>query len=262
MSGLRSPAVDELRASLPEQLRNCATFWEGFGHLHGGTDGVPWFRSGVALGEVNGVRRASSVDLPKAVRQVRATLHDVPWTWWVADDHQAVIEQQLHDQGLETVERMPHMAIRTSIDIAAVSSGLRVRRIGDEELDEFVALWVTNFGVPEQFVEAIQMLERERPRRDEQCTYLAGYLDGRMVATTLLLVAHEVAGIYCVTTHADYRGRGCGRTMTLSAMAEARRQNLPVVSLQATPDGLPLYRSIGFEELTSYAILTTAAEHT
>jgi ribosomal protein S18 acetylase RimI-like enzyme len=79
-----------------------------------------------------------------------------------------------------------------------------------------------------------------------------GYLDGRPVASSQLFVTEGVAGIYYVATLAESRRRGFGEAMTRHALNEGAAAGCTMASLQASPMGEPVYRRMGFEQVSYY----------
>jgi GNAT superfamily N-acetyltransferase len=73
--------------------------------------------------------------------------------------------------------------------------------------------------------------------------------DGETVATSMLLLADGLAGIYCVSTLAAERGRGLGAHATAQPLREARRLGYRVGVLQSSPDGHSVYLKLGFQDL-------------
>jgi GNAT superfamily N-acetyltransferase len=57
-----------------------------------------------------------------------------------------------------------------------------------------------------------------------------------------------------MSTDPAYRRRGYGRTTLLTLLAWLRSTGITMVDLHATPDGEPLYRSLGFTEPTDPAL--------
>jgi ribosomal protein S18 acetylase RimI-like enzyme len=84
---------------------------------------------------------------------------------------------------------------------------------------------------------------------DAAIQFFAVLKDGEPVATSMLLLADGLAGIYCVSTLAAERGRGLGAHATAQALREARRLGYRVGVLQSSPDGHSVYRKLGFEDL-------------
>jgi predicted N-acetyltransferase YhbS len=81
-----------------------------------------------------------------------------------------------------------------------------------------------------------------------------GWHGGRPVATARLSLAGGAAGIYAVHTIEELRGRGIGRALTLVPLRAARDLGYRIATLQSTEAGHPVYRRIGFRDITHYAI--------
>ncbi len=79
-------------------------------------------------------------------------------------------------------------------------------------------------------------------------SYLA-WVDGQPVATASLYCGAGAAGIYCVATLPDWRGRGIGGAVTLQALLDGRARGLRIGTLQASELGLPVYLRLGFRDL-------------
>jgi len=72
------------------------------------------------------------------------------------------------------------------------------------------------------------------------------YTDGKPVASSLLFIHENTAGIYYVSTLPAFRKKGCGLKITQAAMKSARELGFKSVMLQATPWGERVYRRAGF----------------
>jgi hypothetical protein len=84
--------------------------------------------------------------------------------------------------------------------------------------------------------------------------YLAR-MRGLPVATSMLLLAEGVAGLYFIATVPAARREGIGHAVTLAPLREARRMGHGVGVLQASRMGEAIYRRIGFRTygtMTSY----------
>jgi GNAT superfamily N-acetyltransferase len=127
----------------------------------------------------------------------------------------------------------PGVAIVAVEDRADVQSWIHVMRIG--------------FGTPEAAEPELLEVFAAIGSGPHMRTYL-GLLDGQPVATSQLLLAAGVAGIYQVTCLPEARGRGIGTAVTVAALAEARRRGYAIAILQASDLGYPVYRRLGFRD--------------
>ena len=78
--------------------------------------------------------------------------------------------------------------------------------------------------------------------------FLLGRLNGEPVATSSLLLAGGIVGIYDVSTAPEARGRGIGTAMTAAAVETARAHGYEIAFLQPSAMGKPLYHRVGFRE--------------
>jgi GNAT superfamily N-acetyltransferase len=78
-----------------------------------------------------------------------------------------------------------------------------------------------------------------------------GWMDGEPVATTSLVLSGPVPGIWNVGTLLYYRRRGIGAELMYHALAEAASLGHTSSMLLASPEGLPLYRRLGYETIST-----------
>jgi hypothetical protein len=76
-----------------------------------------------------------------------------------------------------------------------------------------------------------------------------GYLDGRPVATNMVVYGGGVAGLYAVGTVPDVRRRGLGALITVAPLVDARAAGFRYGVLFASELGAPVYRRVGFHEV-------------
>ena len=71
---------------------------------------------------------------------------------------------------------------------------------------------------------------------------------GRLVAVSMLHLADGLAGIYCVATLPDERGRGLGAHVTAQALRAAHQVGYRVGILQSSAAGHSVYLGLGFKD--------------
>jgi GNAT superfamily N-acetyltransferase len=76
--------------------------------------------------------------------------------------------------------------------------------------------------------------------------YLAGS-DERIVGSVTFTHHGDTTGVWGMGTATDQQGRGIGRRLLSTAMAEARSRGSKRFFLGATPAGFPLYEKLGYE---------------
>jgi GNAT superfamily N-acetyltransferase len=88
-----------------------------------------------------------------------------------------------------------------------------------------------------------------------------GYADGRAVTTACTVTTPGAVGLYAVATLHGHRRKGCGEAVMRVAVAQAsQKYGVDRVVLQSTPAGMSLYRRMGFETVTDFAIYVTSAK--
>lgn len=84
-------------------------------------------------------------------------------------------------------------------------------------------------------------------------------VDDVPAAAAMTIVTHRVAGIYWVGTVPAMRGRGLAELCTRAATNAGFDLGARIASLQASPMGEPVYRRMGYVEVTRYPQLVHLA---
>ncbi len=84
---------------------------------------------------------------------------------------------------------------------------------------------------------------------------LLALVDGTPAAGAMTIVSHGVAGIYWVGTVPDARGRGLAELCTRAAGNAGFDLGARIAALQASVMGEPIYRRMGYVEVTRYPFL-------
>jgi GNAT superfamily N-acetyltransferase len=84
------------------------------------------------------------------------------------------------------------------------------------------------------------------------------YLNGDAVGTSLLFLNSGVAGIHCVGTIPQERGKGIGTSMSLHCLKEGKEKGYFFGVLRASNLGLNIYKKIGFKKYCNIDIYNWA----
>jgi ribosomal protein S18 acetylase RimI-like enzyme len=154
---------------------------------------------------------------------------------------------------------MPVMAI----DVTAVAeveppSDLKIVPVaGPEEMFRYVEAYAAPLGFSG---DVRAQAQRELDFADPALVRLAGVVDGRTVGTCTLSLGTDVGALYCIATVGDFRRRGVATALTREALRLTQESGRSIATLQATSEGEPVYRKIGFEEVARYRLFHFPAE--
>lgn len=220
---------------------------------------VVWVDSGVADPTFNAVvsARFDRDEVGTGITSVLSHFrqHSRPVTWHVGPSAEPPdLGRSLLAHGLTYSEDEPGMAVeidRMREDFE-IPPGLAIETVRDERgLEEWVSVWL--FPVPDDARRVPLGALRGRGLGDGvPWRYYVGRLDGRVVATSELFVGEGVAAVHYVVTLPEVRRRGIGAAMTLHVLREARALGYRVAVLTASPDGIGIYRRIGFREYCTF----------
>lgn len=153
------------------------------------------------------------------------------------------------DAGLHSGAPQEGMTLSPIPDVPDVE-GLEVETVDDvDALASYTSAVARGFGAPE---EAMAALLRPGLLADPTIVMLLGKVDGEPVATSLLCLSGEIAGVYNVATVPDFRRRGFGAALTVSALREGGRRGCTIGALQPSEMGRPVYARMGFRSAALY----------
>jgi predicted GNAT family acetyltransferase len=84
---------------------------------------------------------------------------------------------------------------------------------------------------------------------DAPLQFFAIRRNGKAVAASMLYLADGLAGIYCVATREEERGKGFGAHVTAEPLRAAWKLGYRVGVLQSSPAGHPVYLGLGFADV-------------
>lgn len=161
------------------------------------------------------------------------------------------LERRLAENGFSLNRSWRSMAISAGHrPTSLMPCGLKIVEVTDDVgLKAWADVMVKNFDMDEDvqgpfsaYYAGIGIGDRSKRR------YYTGHVDGMPVATAALFYGREAAGIYYVSTAKAYEGNGIGTAMTCHVLGEARNAGYRIATLNASDQGYPLYKRLGFKE--------------
>ncbi|MQA52793.1 GNAT family N-acetyltransferase [Pseudomonas piscis] len=193
----------------------------------------------------------SAAQLAEGVAFLQRT--DMPFCVVVPEEHVSRVSEQLRQQRLQPADRTTCMVL----DLAAYAVPPTVRGLADVRgTDDCLEDW----GVPVQSAFASsgggieQYLARHRAAAEagRNLRHFVLYVDQRPVSALTLSMGPGVARLDDIGTLQECQGRGYATALIHSVLAIAKRDGAGICVLEASLDGLSIYRKVGFRRLFDY----------
>ena len=160
--------------------------------------------------------------------------------------------------GLVEFGNAPGMVLDHRLPDAQPPPGVTLRRVVDEEdraaFADVQARAYPSLGMPAEVAPAV--LNGLEVLCAPHIVTLLARLDGDPAAGAMVIVTHGVAGVYWVGTVPEARGRGLAELCTRAVGNAGLDLGARIAALQASPMGEPVYRRMGYVEVTRYPLLT------
>jgi GNAT superfamily N-acetyltransferase len=238
--------MDAVHAHLRAYLRAVAGLPGGESNEDGG---VLWCRISIPWPMFNGVIATPELGATDAAESLTALADaGLPWFVWALPDTPAeVLAAAARAGAVEFDRQAPWLEARIAdLDDPVLPAGVTIEEVGDEAAHR---LWAATLR---EIYEFPQLGERAwvMPAELQGWSGLPwrqwiAFAEGEPVGVTLLYCGGGVAGLFGVGTKPAARRRGIGRLVTLLPLKQSGEE---LAGFFATPDGLPLYRSLGFEQ--------------
>jgi GNAT superfamily N-acetyltransferase len=227
----------------------------------GKTPGFEWietpdltvFISGMDRPMLNAVLR-TNLDPVNADKRIAETVNllksrKVPFYWRTRKvDKPADLPLRLEKAGLKRSEE-PGMAIDLDkLRAPPPPPNFRLERAkGRERLEEYVNILIKAYPASPWILEPFTRMILHADLGDYFRHYI-GHLNGKPVATSSVLLASGVAGLYNVATMPEARGKGVGAYISSAPLLEARDDCYCISILHASDMGRPVYTKLGFQD--------------
>ncbi len=185
--------------------------------------------------------------------------HRVPAIWWVGPlSEPKHLRAVLVRHGFVHDEEMPWLAADLEVEDldAPGPRGLVVEAVdGPARQAAWLEVMTAGFGMNEAERESMTRLAAAVGYGPEaRWRRFVGFLDGRPVGTSGVMLGGGVAGIYNVATIPGALRRGIGTAMTRVAMRAARDLGYRVAVLGSSQAGMSIYAALGFRDVCTLSL--------
>lgn len=175
---------------------------------------------------------------------------------WTRAHADSALEAVLPSAGFAVDIDLPVMVLEERPDAAPAPAGVELRRVVDAAgLEDFRAADRAGFADDEQGRAAVDSAFRapESLIHPAVAGFVA-YVDGVPAAAAMSFTALDITRVGWVGTVPAFRRRGLGTAVTRAAVLAGFDAGASLAALESSPEGVPLYRSMGFRTITHYRV--------
>jgi ribosomal protein S18 acetylase RimI-like enzyme len=244
-------------------------YWGGLNSSLCNSGSIWTMKTGIESADLNWVWNEKPLipDDRKTIQNIKKDFqkNGVPFWWWMFPGAQSdASKDMLKAEGFTVVDHIPCMLADLSClpEEATGDAAINIRLVKNKKE---LALWkevsFAGFDFPPPTLDQYDRftgtfnLHPDSPQK----LFLA-FVSGKPVATSLLFLADHAAGIYFVTTRAEYRKRGIGLQLIQATMRYAQMTGARYATLQSSLDGFRVYRQAGFQENGRVAVYSLSAD--
>ncbi|MBI5506462.1 MAG: GNAT family N-acetyltransferase [Deltaproteobacteria bacterium] len=176
------------------------------------------------------------------------------YTFCLMAHRDADVAAALEEGGISVFGNSPGMALDAPLPEAALPADVTIQRVTDAAgAAAFAAVSgaaYATYGMPARIV--LAHFADHRFFTQPHVAAFVARVDGEAAAAAMVMVTHGVAGVYWVGTTPQARGRGLAEACTRVAGNAGFDMGAKVAALQASVMGEPIYRRMGYREITRY----------
>jgi len=161
--------------------------------------------------------------------------------------HPKSFSSLLVDQGFEKKLDQSVMVFTEKQVDGKLNPDIILKEISRSEIEEYIKLLLTIFGVPIELKDGLQRMFLTRMRRGDK--FHLAFVEDKPVGIYDSSSFNRTGGIFSIGTLKEYRRRGIGTTLTLHAIMNSINEGNDLHTLQADKGEYAerLYEKIGFE---------------
>lgn len=183
------------------------------------------------------------------------------WAFWACEERLAKgLGRKERDvfsrRGLGFAYRHPGMILERLPAASREQAVLEIRPVTDRQARlSFSHINSVAFHIP--FEWCLELYDSEELWRGDFQGWV-GYRNGEAVSTAATLVCAGAAGLYAVATLPEHRHRGYAEALVRYSVARVEESHgIQQSILQATHEGAPLYRRLGYRTVTHFSVFST-----
>jgi ribosomal protein S18 acetylase RimI-like enzyme len=177
------------------------------------------------------------------------------YTLWTREHLDGALAEQAQAAGLHPVPSMPGMLLDAPVREREAPSGARIELLRDPaqvtDFAEVSARAYAAMGLPPDLCRRMFSMPTRVLR--PHVLMAVAYRDDAPVAAAQAILSQGIAGVYWVGTVPEARKTGLGEACTRAVGNAAFERGATCVVLQASEQGEPIYRRMGYREITRYA---------
>jgi GNAT superfamily N-acetyltransferase len=158
------------------------------------------------------------------------------------------VREYLEGAGFESHGNLPGMTVETDrVTPTELPRGYRFARVGVEESDAWTEALARGYDLPKTLAQVFSPEALNADMSDDAAIqWYAIYKGSQIVAVANLMLHSDLAGIYCVATLEEERGKGLGAHITAEPLRIAQKLGYSTGILQSSEMGFPVYERLGF----------------
>ncbi len=263
----RDGLIRELEENLWEAW---SIFGRGPGCFLHEEDDLLWFETPIPIVPYNGVLRSqlqANVD-QRIDSIIECFARKKAQFMWIVhpSSRPSDLPDRLQSRGLKDVEPVHGMA--RSLDdlpkLTPLPDDIEIRKVADErDASAFYQFAAWRWNVPDEYKEHYAAIAKgfRFGRSGSKAHMWQAWRAGRPVSKAGMYLGAKSAGIYAVVTRPEARKLGLARTLTLTALDEARSLGYRLAVLHSTPMAKSLYRSMGFDNIAEFGLFVSEEVH-